>query len=634
MKKTVYIISILLAAICMNSCVQNEADIFDESASARLEKAIAKYRTMLTSNPNGWIIDYYDYDVISSKAPTVGYAMYWKFDGGSVSMACETKTGIPALTEQSSFWDIIEDQGGILTFDLYNPVIHYFCNPSGVSGSVGNEGMGGDFEFVIMGETEDGGLLLTGRRHLVKMVLRPLAAGENGLDYLQKVVEMPSITIGAINFDIKDGGNTVGTAVLQSPRLFSYTYTNEQGEETSATLAFTYTPTGIRLLKSIDVNGKSIFELTWDDDAKNFTDASSGIVLACTDKFPIKPVTPPGDGTDASPYLVSSIAHLMSMSVNLTAVYKLVADIDLNGEIWNPAGPFTGKLYGDNHIIKNIDINTTDQKVGLFSELGADAYIEGVRIAGSIVSNALNAYAGSIAGHINGANVTIKNCGNTASVSAPRGTTAYVGGIVGYINKDNALITGCYNKGEVSGGVYVGGIVGRPANAQNTVTISNCYSDANISSSVTSAYAGGIIGYMYNGGSGYYTIENCYATGTVTNSGNGSAVGIAGRAWNSANTIIQHNVALQSALSGSSSNTVAILGSNVNTGTKENFSSTEMLLNGVLITHPATVAEKNGAAVTPAEAKTAAWYAAKLPSWDFTNVWKITEGNYPVLKWE
>jgi hypothetical protein len=76
---------------------------------------------------------------------------------------------------------------------------------------------------------------------------------------------------------------------------------------------------------------------------------------------------------------------------------------------------------------------------------------------------------------------------------------------------------------------------------------------------------------------------------------------------------------------------VAILGSNVAAGTKENFSNSEMLLNGVKKTDTTA---KNGAAVAPADAKKAAWYTTNLPSWDFTNTWKITEGSLPTLKWE
>jgi hypothetical protein len=138
---------------------------------------------------------------------------------------------------------------------------------------------------------------------------------------------------------------------------------------------------------------------------------------------------------------------------------------------------------------------------------------------------------------------------------------------------------------------------------------------------------------MYVNGSGQYTVENCYATGTVSSTAStaGSAVGIVGRAWDNAGTIIQHNVALQTNLQGSASNTVAILGSNVNTGTKENYSNSAMLLNGVVKTDESA---KNGTAVSLADAKTEAFYTTAPLAWDFDNIWEIEEGYFPILKWE
>jgi hypothetical protein len=335
-------------------------------------------------------------------------------------------------------------------------------------------------------------------------------------------------------------------------------------------------------------------------------------------------------GTETNPFLIAGRADLEKLRENLSSYYKLTGDIDLSGEAWTPvAGVFTGELDGDNHAIKNISINTSTAKVGLFSDLGINASIKGVNIVGgSITSSAAGAQAGAIAGYISNANVIITKCSNTATITAT-GATAQAGGLIGSIKGAFATISYSFNKGNITGGQYAGGIVGRGADGQNTVTISNCYSQATVSTAVASAYAGGIAGYLYNG-RGTYTVENCYAAGSVENTGNGSAVGIVGRAWDNAGTIIQHNVALQDHLTGSDANTVAILGSDVNTGTKENYSNDEMLLNGVIKTDESA---KNGTAVSLADAKTAAFYTGL--GWDFTGIWKIEEGaSYPCFQTE
>jgi hypothetical protein len=315
----------------------------------------------------------------------------------------------------------------------------------------------------------------------------------------------------------------------------------------------------------------------------------------------------------------------------LASNYRLVADIDLADGDWTPiAGVFTGTLWGDGHAIKNMLINTSTTKAGLFADLGTNAHIEGINIVGgSITSSAANAQVGAIAGYISGSYVTITQCSNTASITAT-GATAQVGGLVGSIKGAFATISYSFNKGNVTGGIYTGGIVGRAADGQNSVSISNCYSQATISTAVASAYAGGITGYMYSG-RGTYTVENCYAAGSVLNTGNGAAAGIVGRAWNNAGTIIQHNAALQDALTGSEANTVAILGNEVNTGTKENYSNSEMLLNSVKKTDTGA---KNGAGVTLAAAKTQTVYTTAPLTWNFTDIWAIDEGDYPRFQWE
>ncbi|MDR0863494.1 MAG: M12 family metallo-peptidase [Candidatus Symbiothrix sp.] len=358
--------------------------------------------------------------------------------------------------------------------------------------------------------------------------------------------------------------------------------------------------------------------------------ASENVTLTAIFKIP---------STEENPWLIANRADLEKIIDFPGEIYKLTADIDMAGKTWTPIPSFSGKLYGEGHKLNNATIASSANYVGLFAELATGAYVKGVNmVGGNVIATSAGAYVGAITGYISGDNVTITECGNTANIRGT-GATARVGGLVGSIKGNFATITSSFNKGNVTGGLYAGGIVGRPADAQNTVTIRDCYSQSTITTSITttsSSYLGGIVGYMYNGGSGQYTVENCYATGTVVNAASaiGSAVGIVGRAWNSSNSIVQHNVALQTNLQGSTSNTVAILGSNLSSGTKENFSNSEMLLNGVQITYPDPINEKNGAAVTLVDAKTAAWYAANLPSWNFTNTWAITDGSLPILKWE
>ncbi|MDR0832687.1 MAG: DUF4302 domain-containing protein [Candidatus Symbiothrix sp.] len=650
MKKILYLVSLLIAAVGMTGCVQSQEDVFDEASSIRLSDAIMKYRDLLTEAPNGWIIDYYDYDVTNSKAPTVGYAMYWKFNGPEVTMACEAKTGVNAITPATSEWDIIPAQGPVLSFNLYNPVIDFFCDPTGASGTAGNEGKGGDFEFVIMGETEDGGLLLKGRRHDVKMILHPLAAGENGIDYLTQSAAMALTAAGASNFIVKHAGDSIASAQAAATRILTFNYKDAEDILVSVTKAYAYTPTGIRLQEPVEVKGITLSAFTWDDDEKTYTatDPRANVVLVSKDKFPAKPTLPPGAGTDSSPYLVSKEGHLLYIGSDLSGVYRMTADINLEGA-WIPvAGAFTGKFYGDNHQIKNISVNSDAAYVGFFGELGDGAYIKGVNIVGgsinSIRTGDVAVRIGAIAGTVSGA-ATITECSNSATIttiSTQANNSGYAaGGIIGFVNGSGAVtISSCVNRGNVGNGSRVGGILGAKEGSV-AATISNCYSNATITGTSTSTNdaIGGIIGSVANVA---LIVENSYSAGNVIASGSTRAIGgiAGGRNMGTAVTVRNSVVLLDKLQMASTGSTYffRVQGYTTKATLTNNYANSGMqyLYNNTTAKTPTknTANDQDGADVALADAKTAAWYGTNLPTWDFTNTWKITNGSLPTLKWE
>jgi hypothetical protein len=79
----------------------------------------------------------------------------------------------------------------------------------------------------------------------------------------------------------------------------------------------------------------------------------------------------------------------------------------------------------------------------------------------------------------------------------------YVGGLVGFNNKE---IRGSYATGNVIGAVSVGGLVGYNDSAG---TISNSYATGNVTSGDSSSETGGLVGNSYG------NVDNSYATGNV-----------------------------------------------------------------------------------------------------------------------
>ena len=189
-----------------------------------------------------------------------------------------------------------------------------------------------------------------------------------------------------------------------------------------------------------------------------------------------------GTGTKSDPYQIATAAQLNKVRSNLSAHYKLTADIVFteadfasggtyynSGKGWTPIGsassPFKGTFDGNGHTIDSLYQNissTSDLYGGLFGYI-SDATVKNLRMENSEILAFSNVssyyttrriYVGSIVGYMDGAS-TLENCCNTGTVqTTPKKDNnsvfyGYTGGIVGYANSNEGLITGCRNKGSV-----------------------------------------------------------------------------------------------------------------------------------------------------------------------------------------
>jgi hypothetical protein len=269
---------------------------------------------------------------------------------------------------------------------------------------------------------------------------------------------------------------------------------------------------------------------------------------------------PPGNGSDSTPYLISTLEHLRWLSkqdTTLANLYVMTADIDASptstiSPIWSDSGfrpigfgfgkHFDGEFNGRGHSIKNLFINRpNDQYIGLFGTANGliesltvvNCNITGSRNVGGIAGSNLGniyycstngtVYGGSNVGGIAGYNVvqafsagTVfschSNCNVLATGNTPLGTNnGDFGGIVGD-NYISAIIQNCYFTGIVSttytksGSSYYSSYAGGIAGASIS-SIYECYNTGSISGYTD---IGGIAGYA----SGY--LVGCYSTGTVT----------------------------------------------------------------------------------------------------------------------
>ena len=189
-----------------------------------------------------------------------------------------------------------------------------------------------------------------------------------------------------------------------------------------------------------------------------------------------------------------------------TTSFKLMADIDLDGEDWTPIGsyahPFDGIFDGGGHIIKNLNVNhlSTDYQ-GLFG-YATNATIYNMHLLNPKVAG--KDYVGSVVGYVNNdshiTDVLVTSnfpSGGDYTVNANSGSG---GGIVGYAQ--NATIERCMFRGRVKCSGWTGGIVG---NVHINVTISDC-SASNFLYCFGSNVIGGIVG-----GAGAVDVNRCFA---------------------------------------------------------------------------------------------------------------------------
>lgn len=301
-----------------------------------------------------------------------------------------------------------------------------------------------------------------------------------------------------------------------------------------------------------------------------------------------------GQGTSSKPYIIKTTEQLANITADLQAYYKLGNDINLeNIENWVPIGtstkPFTGTLDGEGYTIRNMKIENRSSYLGLFG------YTDGSTITNLKLNNyniasegSGNNYIGALVGYNQGNVINV----STSGTITIKYSSNYVGGLVGYhkSNKISTEINKCCTEGTFNKNIsnrtgnYVGGLVGLFEGKSSTypATLSNSYSNVDIKAY---NYVGGLIGKLGK----YTTIQYSYMTGNIDKSSYGG--GLIAQAETSNITVT--NCYWDKEKSGQT-----------------------------------TSANDLGTGLTTEEMKTKSSYSG----WNFTNIWKIEENEYPTLQ--
>jgi|GEM_PF-1113790 len=223
-----------------------------------------------------------------------------------------------------------------------------------------------------------------------------------------------------------------------------------------------------------------------------------------------------GNGSESSPYLISSFNDLRTLSTdvdNFDKFFKQTIDIDASGStqlnsgagflpIGSQSFKFRGTYDGGNFKIENLVVNRSSTAYqGLFGFI-SNAKISKIKLINVTISGGPN--TGGIVGWIEGNSSSINNCQVSGAVTSSGDNC---GGLVGN-NNSQSLISFCSSSAIVSAGEYVGGLIGITSGS-----VTDSYSTGNVLSCSACRFVGGLIGSKTNGN---FEVKNSYASGNVS----------------------------------------------------------------------------------------------------------------------
>jgi hypothetical protein len=235
-----------------------------------------------------------------------------------------------------------------------------------------------------------------------------------------------------------------------------------------------------------------------------------------------------GNGSEATPFLIASTAHLLELSVtstNLDKHFKQTADIDLTGCTWTSIDRFSGSYDGGGHTISHLTFDDSNEnEAGMFSEVDGGSVtrvvlvdvavngddrvggLVGYLYEGSVTSSSVSGtvsgadYVGGLVGYSSGGEIS------RSSSSANVEGEWKVGGLVGDNNDDSAIFASFATGDVAASGRQIGGLAGRSGG-----TITDSYALGRVTFDVYSNAVGGLVGSHANNGS----IVRSYFAGTI-----------------------------------------------------------------------------------------------------------------------
>ena len=205
--------SLLLgAALTFSACSNEEDDIFDQSAAERLNAAVDLYSSRLEAQPNGWAMQLYP--TLQNEAPYGnGYLVLIDFNPDqSVRVAMNNTLTNGDFAQDISAWQVITDDGPVITFNTHNKVMHLFSDPNDVPSTGTNDAPNDETGTGIVDAPEDASyMMLKGKKRGTYNLLTPMEEGVDYSTYLSDVKNWMGMMFSSKSptFDVIHFGDTL-----------------------------------------------------------------------------------------------------------------------------------------------------------------------------------------------------------------------------------------------------------------------------------------------------------------------------------------------------------------------------------------------------------------------------------------
>ena len=223
---------LLTGALALASCAGEEENLFDKSAAERLNETSAIYTSRLEASPGGWVMEYYPTNDEEGYG-AYGYLIMSRFNRDhSVTLGMNNELSNGNYLEDTTPWEVITDNGPVLSFNAYNECIHTFSDPEaylrGLAIGDQGTGVGGDYEFVMVDVPEGGEMImLKGKKRGTYTRMTRVPEGTDFNSYLMDVEEFQNriFPSNAPNFNVATFGDSImkiAEASTSIPNFYRY----------------------------------------------------------------------------------------------------------------------------------------------------------------------------------------------------------------------------------------------------------------------------------------------------------------------------------------------------------------------------------------------------------------------------